>query len=249
MTAPPSVRSAPRAAADLAGRIRELDWGGIAQELRASGYASVPALLAPEDCDALTALYPQDSLFRSRVIMSRHGFGSGEYKYFDYPLPATVATIREAAYAPLVATANQWHEELGIAQRFPAEHSDYLRRCHAAGQHRPTPLMLRYGEGDYNCLHQDLYGEHVFPIQLTALLSDPHRHFTGGEFVLTEQRPRMQSRAHVIVLGKGDAVFFAVNFRPVRGSRGFYRVRVRHGVSTIRSGNRHTLGVIFHDAR
>jgi hypothetical protein len=235
--------------ADAAARIRELDWSGIAQALDASGYAPVQALLTSDECDALAALYPQDSLFRSRVIMSRHGFGSGEYKYFDYPLPTTVATIREVAYAHLVTIANQWHTRLAIAQRFPPKHSDYLRRCHAAGQHRPTPLMLSYGAGDYNCLHQDLYGEHVFPIQLTALLSDPRRDFAGGEFVLTEQRPRMQSRAHVIQLGKGDGVLFAVNFRPAEGSRGYHRVRVRHGVSTIRSGNRHTLGVIFHDAR
>jgi hypothetical protein len=215
----------------------------------ASSYELVPALLTAEECDALVALYPQDCQFRRQVIMSRHGFGSGEYKYFDYPLPTTVTAIREAAYTQLVTTANRWHTELRIAQQFPSTHSDYLRRCHAAGQRRPTPLMLCYGEGDYNCLHQDLYGEHVFPIQLTVMLSDPRRDFTGGEFVLTEQRPRMQSRTHVVALSKGDAVFFAVNFRPIRGSRGFYRVRVRHGVSTIRSGNRHTLGVIFHDAR
>jgi hypothetical protein len=247
MIAPQSVENMPSMAVDR--RIRELDWTGIAEALDTSGFACVAAVVNAEECDALAALYPQDGLFRSRVVMSRHGFGSGEYKYFDYPLPRTVATIREAAYARLVTIANQWHSQLSIAQQFPAKHAEYLRRCHSAGQRRPTPLMLRYREGDYNCLHQDIYGEHVFPIQLTVLLSDPLRDFAGGEFVLTEQRPRMQSRAHVIELGKGDGILFAVNFRPVKGSRGFYRVRVRHGVSTIRSGSRQTLGVIFHDAR
>jgi len=180
--------------------------------------------------------------------MARHGFGQGEYRYFAYPLPAIVQRLREAFYPRLVPIANCWHERMGLVPRFPADHTTFLARCHAAGQARPTPLLLRYGVGDYNCLHQDLYGEHVFPLQVAILLSDPACDFEGGEFVLTEQRPRMQSRAEVVPLGKGDAVVFAVNSRPHRGSRGDYRVAMRHGVSKIRAGRRHTLGIIFHDA-
>jgi hypothetical protein len=196
----------------------------------------------------LAGLYDDDGRFRSHVVMARHGFGRGEYRYFRYPLPEVVASLRAALYPHLAPFANRWHEALGIEVRFPAEHSAFLDRCHAAGQVKPTPLLLRYGVDDYNCLHQDLYGEHVFPFQVAILLSQPHRDFTGGEFVLTEQRPRMQSRAEVVPLGLGDAVIFAVHHRPVQGTRGTYRVNLRHGVSRLRSGRRHTLGVIFHDA-
>jgi uncharacterized protein len=241
-----TVRQLPT---ETAARIRELDWAGIGNALDATGHATVTPLLESHECDVLTGLYADDTLFRSRVVMSRHGFGSGEYKYYDYPLPSTVATIRELVYERLVPIANRWHTLMRIARGFPATHAEYLQRCHAADQRHATPLILRYRAGDYNCLHQDIYGEHVFPIQLAVLLSDPHKDYQGGEFVLTEQRPRMQSRAHVITLNKGDGIFFAVNLRPVRGSRGIYRVRVRHGVSTVRLGNRYTLGIIFHDAR
>jgi hypothetical protein len=196
----------------------------------------------------MAALYEADERFRSKVVMERHGFGRGEYKYFNYPLPALVADLRTSLYPHLAAIANRWNAALGIDVRYPAAHSAFLARCHAAGQTKPTPLMLRYGAGDYNCLHQDLYGEHVFPLQATILLSDPDRDFTGGEFVLTEQRPRMQSRPEVVPLCQGDAVIFAVQHRPVQGSRGAYRVNMRHGVSRVRRGHRQTLGVIFHDA-
>jgi hypothetical protein len=196
----------------------------------------------------LAELYPEESHFRSRVVMGRHGFGRGEYQYFSYPLPAIIAALRPALYARLVPVANQWNEALGIGMRFPSTHAEFIARCHAAGQRKPTPLLLQYGAGDFNCLHQDLYGEHVFPVQVAILLSEPGRDFTGGEFVLTEQRPRMQSRAEVVPLTQGDAVIFAVRHRPVQGTRGVYRVNLRHGVSRIRSGQRHTLGIIFHDA-
>jgi hypothetical protein len=205
-------------------------------------------LLSVEEAGHLAALYEDDRRFRSRVVMARHGFGRGEYKYFAYPLPDPVAQLRAALYPRLQPVANRWNESMGIDQRFPDDHQDFLARCRAAGQTRPTPLLLQYGEGDFNCLHQDLYGEHVFPLQVAFLLSEPGLDFTGGEFVLTEQRPRMQSRPEVVTLAKGDAVIFAVRHRPVRGARGFYRVNLRHGVSRIRSGRRHTLGVIFHDA-
>src|SRR4249920_3236841 len=204
---------------------------------------------AQAECEALAALYPHDAHFRSRVVMERHGFGRGEYKYFDHPLPQTVGALRSAIYPRLVPLANRWNESLGIATRYPAVHVDYLKRCHDAGQRRPTPLMLRYGPQDYNCLHQDLYGDEVFPLQVAILLSEPGRDFSGGEFVMTEQRPRMQSRAEVVPLAQGDAVVFAVHHRPVQGTRGTYRVNMRHGVSRLRSGQRHTLGVIFHDAK
>ncbi|HTQ14224.1 MAG TPA: 2OG-Fe(II) oxygenase [Rhizomicrobium sp.] len=213
------------------------------------GYSVIPGLLRARECAALAALYDGDARFRSRVVMQRHGYGSGEYKYFAYPLPERVAGLRETLYPPLAAVANDWNARLGSQARFPPAHRAFLRRCHAAGQTRPTPLLLRYREGDYNCLHQDLYGEHVFPLQVAILLSRPGEDFTGGEFVLTEQRPRMQSRAEVVPLGQGDAVVFAVNARPVEGARGSYRVRMRHGVSRLRTGQRHTLGIIFHDAK
>lgn len=217
-------------------------------ELDQHGSALLPGILSREECDALSALYPDDSLFRSRVTMARHGFGRGEYKYFSYPLPGVVQTLRTELYRELVPIANRWNTAMGIDIQFPEEHAGFIERCHCAGQLRPTPLLLQYEVGDYNCLHQDLYGEHVFPIQVAFLLSEPGRDFTGGEFVLTEQRPRMQSRPEVMPLRQGDAVAFAVHHRPVQGTRGVYRVNMRHGVSRIRSGRRHTMGIIFHDA-
>jgi hypothetical protein len=229
-------------------RVDELDWTQVAADLDSGGCAVLPRLLSPDVCRAMVSLYPDDNSFRSRVVMARHGFGRGEYKYFSYPLPPVIAGLRPALYAPLSAIANRWNETMGIATRYPAEHAAFLARCHEAGQTRPTPLLLQYGPGDYNCLHQDLYGEHVFPLQVAILLSEPGEDFSGGEFVLTEQRPRMQSRAEVVPLRRGDAVVFAVHHRPVQGTRGSYRVNLRHGVSRVRSGNRHTLGVIFHDA-
>lgn len=225
-----------------------LDWQSIEGDLNRHGCAVVPGLLDTGACLALAAQYEQPQRFRSRVVMARHGFGRGEYRYFAYPLPEPVAALRRALYAPLAAIANRWQAALGLEVRFPLEHDAFLSRCHAAGQVRPTPLLLRYGEGDYNCLHQDLHGEHVFPLQLAVLLSRPQEDFMGGEFVLTEQRPRMQSRVEVVPLLQGDAVVFAVAQRPVNGVRGSYRVSMRHGVSRLRSGARHTLGVIFHDA-
>jgi hypothetical protein len=217
-------------------------------DLDGQGCALIEKLLSPEECRAFAALYPEERLFRSTVHMARHGFGKGEYRYFRYPLQDRLAELRATLYRRLAPIANRWNERMEIEGRYPAEHADYLAECHAAGQLRPTPLLLRYGPGDYNCLHQDLYGELVFPLQVAILLSEPGRDFEGGEFVLTEQRPRMQSRAEVVPLKLGDGVVFAVNQRPVSGSRGNYRVAMRHGVSRIRSGQRHTLGVIFHDA-
>ena len=233
----------------IAERISTLDWRGIAASLDAHGCAVVSALLAPEACTALAATYEVEAAFRARIVMARHGFGSGEYKYFAYPLPQMVAELRAALYPPLAGIANHWNEAMGIDVRYPSALADFLDRCHRAGQTKPTPLVLRYAEGDYNCLHQDVYGEHLFPLQATVLLSAPARDFTGGEFVLTEQRPRMQSRAEVVPLDQGDCVIFPVRHRPVRGARGSYRVTMRHGVSRLRSGHRHTLGIIFHDAR
>lgn len=229
-------------------RIAARDWAQAARELDADGCTLLSALLTPPECTALAALYASDHLFRSRIVMARHGFGRGEYQYFRYPLPALVVDLRATLYARLAPLANCWNEALGSAVRYPARHADFLARCHAAGQSRPTPLLLQYGAGDYNCLHQDLYGEHIFPLQVALLLSAPERDFAGGEFVLTEQRPRMQSRAQVVPLLQGDAAVFAVHQRPLRGTRGVYRVNLRHGVSRVRSGRRHTLGIIFHDA-
>ena len=227
---------------------RAIDWPRISEELDAQGSAVIERLMAPGECASLAALYADEARFRSRVVMARHGFGRGEYKYFSYPLPEPIGRLRTALYPHLAAIANRWNESMAMATRFPGEHAQFIERCHAGGQRQPTPLLLQYGAGDYNCLHQDLYGEHVFPLQLTVLLSEPGRDFTGGEFVMTEQRPRMQSRAQVVPLGKGDAVIFAVHHRPAKGSRGFYRVNHRHGVSRVRSGRRHTAGIIFHDA-
>ncbi|PMS32218.1 proline hydroxylase [Trinickia symbiotica] len=232
----------------LGAYLHNVDWSSVEAALDEYGCAIIPRLLSPSQCRALASLYPDDARFRSRVVMTRHGFGKGEYKYFGYPLPELVASFREALYPHLAPIANRWMSALNIDIRYPATHAAFIRRCHAAGQRRPTPLLLRYGSGDYNCLHQDLYGEHVFPLQVAVLLSEPGRDFSGGEFVLTEQRPRMQSRVEVVRLGQGDAVVFAVSHRPVQGTRGAYRVNMRHGVSRLLSGERHTLGIIFHDA-
>jgi uncharacterized protein len=229
-------------------RLDTFNWQAIESDLAAYGCSVAKAVLPSAECIALRKMYASADAFRSRIVMARHGFGKGEYQYFAYPLPETVAELREALYPPLAAIANRWNESLGDAARYPATHQEYLKRCHAAGQTRPTPLLLQYGPGDYNCLHQDLYGELVFPLQVAFLLSAPGEDFTGGEFVLTEQRPRMQSRAEVVPLAQGDAVIFPVHHRPVTGTRGVYRVNMRHGVSRVRSGSRHTLGIIFHDA-
>ncbi len=237
------------AARSIEARLATLDWQRIAASLDAEGCAHIGAVLSPVECRSLIAMYDDDARFRSRIVMTRHGFGRGEYKYFAAPLPEVVAALRTALYPPLAAIANRWNAALGVEVRYPEAHEDFLARCRRAGQTKPTPLLLRYGEGDYNCLHQDLYGEQVFPLQVAFLLSEPARDFTGGEFVLTEQRPRMQSRAEVVPLGQGDGVIFPVHHRPVQGKRGVYRVTMRHGVSRVRSGHRHTLGVIFHDAR
>lgn len=228
--------------------MQDFDWDAVAAELDNFGAAMLPKLLTPSECADMAASYAANRIFRSHVVMARHGFGRGEYRYFAYPLPPLVANLRRALYPRLAVIANRWNERLGIPATFPPDHDAFLARCHAAGQSKPTPLLLRYGPDDWNALHQDLYGEHVFPLQLAILLSRPGVDFTGGEFVLTEQRPRMQSRAEVVPLELGDAVVFAVNARPQRGARGDYRVTMRHGVSRIRSGSRQTLGIIFHDA-
>ena len=229
-------------------RIETFDWQGIAMELDQQGSAVMERLLSPEECRAIAGLYPNDDVFRSRVVMGRHGFGRGEYKYFRYPLPDLLDRLRTAVYPHLAPVANRWNEAMKIDVRYPEQHACFIARCHKAGQVRPTPLLLQYGVDDYNCLHQDLYGEHVFPLQLAVLLSDPGADFTGGEFIMTEQRPRMQTRPIVVPLRQGDGVIFAVHNRPVQGTRGMYRVNLRHGVSRILSGRRHTVGIIFHDA-
>jgi len=228
--------------------IAKYDWAAVGDDLDRQGWAVLPKLLTVHESDAIAGMYEETDRFRSHVVMARHGFGKGEYRYFAYPLPDLVQDLRTSLYPRLVPIANAWHDRMGIDVRFPADHAAFLDRCHAAGQRRPTPLLLQYGPGDYNCLHQDLYGEHVFPLQVAILLSEPHEAFEGGEFVLTETRPRMQSRATVVPLTKGDAVVFAVNSRPHRGTKGDYRVALRHGVSALRSGRRHTVGIIFHDA-
>lgn len=240
----------PTSEHDAVARLADRDWPALAASLDREGVALLPGLVADHACRALAALYDSgdEGIFRSRVVMARHGFGQGEYKYFDYPLPDLLQQLRTALYARLAPVANDWNATLGLATRYPATHAEYLARCHAAGQVRATPLLLRYGPGDFNCLHQDLYGEHVFPLQVVVLLSQPGRDFEGGEFVLTEQRPRMQSRVAVVPLCQGDAAIFAVNQRPMQGTRGAYRVTMRHGVSRVRRGARSTLGVIFHDA-
>lgn len=231
----------------IAHRLSAIDTRPLALSLDAEGWAAMPGLLSVAECDALTALYDSGN-FRSKVIMARHGFGRGEYQYFAYPLPDPVAALRAGIYPMLTPIANRWYRAMGIDVQFPDSHAAFIERCHRAGQIRPTPLLLRYAKGDYNCLHQDIYGDQLFPLQLAVLLSEPDKDFAGGEFVLTEQRPRMQSRASVVPLRKGDAVIFAVNQRPVAGTRGTYRVTQRHGVSKLTEGQRHTLGIIFHDA-
>jgi hypothetical protein len=239
----------PPAGTGVGQRLEACDWNALGAELDAFGCAVVEKLLTPAECAEVAALYPHEEHFRSHVVMARHGFGRGEYRYFRYPMPGLISELRTALYGRLVPTANAWNERMGEAMRYPVAHGDYLKLCHDAGQVRPTPLLLQYVEGDFNALHQDVYGDLVFPIQVAILLSEPGRDFTGGEFVLTEQRPRMQSRAEVVPLRQGDAVAFAVHNRPVRGAKGNYRVNLRHGVSRLRSGMRHTLGIIFHDAK
>ncbi len=248
MNAPTGTTRSAKAARSPADRVARYDWARIAEALDTVGFARLEKLLTPRVCERIAQYYDDDDRFRSHIHMARHGYGRGEYKYFAYPLPDPIGPLRAAFYARLAPIANRWCERLGIDMRYPAAHAAFLKQCHAAGQMRPTPLVLRYGPGDYNCLHQDLYGDLAFPLQVAVLLSGPGTDFTGGEFVLTEQRPRRQSRASVVPLGQGDAVVFAVNHRPVDGARGAYRVTMRHGVSSIRSGHRHTLGLIFHDA-
>ena len=233
---------------EVRSRIAAIDWSAVSADLDAQGWAVMPKLLSANECGSVAARYDQEAEFRSHIVMAQHGFGRGEYKYFAYPLPSLVEGLRTDLYPHLAPIANRWHETMGMDVRFPDNHAAFIARCHAAGQTRPTPLLLQYGEDDYNALHQDLYGEHVFPLQIAVLLSEPGEDFEGGEFVLTEQRPRMQSRAMVVPFRQGDAVVFAVNSRPVQGARGSYRVKLRHGVSKLRSGHRHTLGIIFHDA-
>jgi hypothetical protein len=248
VSARPAHAAARLPRAQLEARLAAVDWPRVTGELDEQGSAIVEQLVPPDQCRALAALYPVDAAFRSRVLMASHGFGRGEYRYFRYPLPELVDTLRRSVYPRLVDLADRWHAALGLAGAFPRDHASFIERCHADGQQRPTPLLLQYGPGDYNCLHQDLYGEHVFPFQLVLLLSEPGRDFEGGEFVMTEQRPRMQSRPIVLPLRQGDAALIAVRYRPVQGSRGVHRVALRHGVSRVRSGRRHALGVIFHDA-
>jgi hypothetical protein len=229
--------------------VARYDWGALTNELASNGCVVIERLVQPQECEFIAALYAREEHFRSHIHMARHGFGKGEYRYFDYPLPDLIGNLRMALYLRLSDVANEWNERLGVAERYPRTHDAFLGRCHEAGQTRPTPLLLQYGVGDFNCLHQDLYGDLAFPIQVAILLSKPGEDFTGGEFVLTEQRPRMQSRVEVVPLRQGDAVAFAVHNRPVQGSRGSYRVNMRHGVSRVRSGKRYTVGIIFHDAR
>jgi hypothetical protein len=254
MTRAAYARSSDGAATAIIDRIESLDWQQIEPDagpagIDTLGYALMKAMLSPDECDALSATYETDTLFRSRIVMARHGFGRGEYKYFAYPLPELVTALRTMLYSRLFELANRWNQAMSLDVRYPPGHQAFLDRCHRAGQSKPTPLLLRYEQGDYNCLHQDLYGQHVFPLQVAILLSSPGKDFTGGEFVLTEQRPRMQSRAEVVPLMQGDAVVFPVHHRPVCGTRGTYRVNMRHAVSRVRSGQRYTLGLIFHDAK
>lgn len=244
-----SARIQPlRAQTSVEERVASLDWEGVSRSLDAQGSTTAERLLTPGECRSVATLYSDENRFRSTVVMARHGFGRGEYRYFSYALPAIVAELRSAFYPRLAPIANRWNATMGLDVRYPDSHAQYLARCHEAGQTRPTPLLLKYGPGDYNCLHQDLYGEHVFPLQAAILLSEPGSDFVGGEFVITEQRPRMQSRPEVVPLRQGDAVIFAVSHRPVAGTRGVYRVNLRHGVSRVRSGQRYSLGIIFHDA-
>lgn len=248
MSAHHEATLAARPDVDILARVAGYDWDRLATELDGFGNAVLSGLLTAAECRVIAALYGEERHFRSHIHMARHGFGKGEYRYFAYPLPDLVAGLRTALYPRLAGIANDWNARMQVEMRYPESHAEFLRRCHEAGQARPTPLLLQYGPGDFNCLHQDLYGDLAFPLQVAILLSEPGADFAGGEFVLTEQRPRMQSRAEVVPLRQGDAVAFAVHNRPVTGSRGSYRVNLRHGVSRIRSGQRHTLGIIFHDA-
>jgi len=243
------AKAKPSANLSAERRVERYDWKPLASELDARGAAVMEELLSAEECAEIAALYRHEEHFRSHIVMARHGFGKGEYRYFKYPLPELLQDLRTALYARLAGIANAWSERMRIESRYPATHADFLKECHDAGQTRPTPLLLQYGAGDFNALHQDLYGDLAFPIQVAILLSEPGRDFIGGEFVLTEQRPRMQSRVEVVPLRQGDAVAFAVHNRPVQGAKGIYRVNMRHGVSRIRSGRRHTVGIIFHDAK
>ncbi len=243
------VRPAAPQTPAVADRISQQDWEALSADLSDRGCAVIERLLSPDECRDIAALYPLEERFRSHIHMARHGFGKGEYRYFKYPLPDLIGELRTALYPHLVAVANAWNERMDLDRRYPARHADFLKQCHAAGQTRPTPLLLQYVTDDFNCLHQDLYGDLAFPLQATVLLSEPGTDFTGGEFIITEQRPRMQSRAEVVPLQQGDAVMFAVHNRPVKGTNGHYRVNLRHGVSRVRSGLRHTLGIIFHDAK
>ena len=249
MSATARTRAPIASSRSLTERTERIDWERVSKDLDTEGSAMIERLLSPDECRAMAELYAKDELFRSRVVMGQHGFGRGEYKYFRYPLPDLVLRLRTAVYPYLVPIANRWNRAMGIEVHYPEEHADFIERCQRAGQARPTPLLLQYSAGDYNCLHQDVYGEHVFPLQLAVLLSEPAKDFTGGEFVMTEQRPRMQSRPMVVPLRQGDGVVFAVHHRPVQGTRGAYRVNLRHGVSRVRSGHRHTLGIIFHDSK
>jgi uncharacterized protein len=242
------AKSSPDNASAIEARVNAVDWTQVHADLDAQGWSVVAKLMTDREAEQIAGLYHQEQSFRSHVIMARHGFGRGEYKYFSYPLPSLIQALRTATYPHLVPIANQWHERMHKKVRFPEDHAKFLGRCHKAGQVRPTPLLLEYAPDDYNCLHRDLYGEHVFPIQLAVLLDQPHEDFKGGEFVMTEQRPRMQTRAMVLPLNKGDAAIFAVNSRPMKGVRGDYQVKLNHGVSKLYSGKRHTVGVIFHDA-
>jgi hypothetical protein len=249
VNAPLKKMSATPVAAAAADRVSALDWTKLTEQLDGFGNAVIEGLLTPDECRGIAELYPHEEHFRSHVHMARHGFGKGEYRYFKYPLPDLISGLRTALYPRLATVANAWNERMGPEQRYPAKHADFLKQCHEAGQTRPTPLLLQYVPGDFNCLHQDLYGDLAFPLQVAILLSEPGNDFTGGEFVLTEQRPRMQSRAEVVPLKQGDAVAFAVHNRPVQGTKGSYRVNLRHGVSRLRSGKRHTVGIIFHDSK
>ena len=244
-----TIRATRSGVSDIPERVAGLDWEAIETGLDSCGWAGTGPLLSPDECEALAALYASETAFRSRIIMARHGFGSGEYKYLAEPLPGIVGALRSSLYPPLARIADRWNEAMGLPARYPPKHTAFIEACHDAEQTKPTPLILQYGPGDYNCLHQDVYGDLVFPFQAAFLLSRPDADFTGGEFVLTEQRPRMQSRAEVVPLRQGEAVIFPVHHRPVRGTRGVYRVNMRHGVSRLRSGRRHVLGVIFHDAK
>jgi hypothetical protein len=249
MSTPAQAKQSSSLAKTIETRLEAFDWASVSVHLDAYGWAMFRHLLTADECETIAGLYVDDRHFRSHVVMARHGFGRGEYKYFAYPLPDIIARLRTSMYTRLASIANRWNESMRIDVHYPDAHADFIQRCHKAGQTRPTPLLLQYAAGDYNALHQDLYGEHVFPLQLATLLSEPEKDFTGGEFVLTEQRPRMQSRAEVVPLRLGDGVVFAVHNRPVQGTRGTYRVNLRHGVSRLRTGHRHTVGVIFHDAR